>query len=397
MDKNKPVLCDNNTCTGCSACANVCPTGAISMHADNVEGFYRPFVDNQKCIGCLKCERSCPVINPINPYSPSDKIYAAWNLNPEVRNLSSSGGAFSALAQTVIDNGGVVVGASYDKDLNLSHIMISDSTGIELLRGSKYYQSYIGLIHKVVREQLKTGKEVLFCGTPCQIAGIRGFLGKEIYPNLTLVDFVCHGTPSKLFFKKYIYWATGGKSVKNFNFRDKHSGWMDALRSYFYDGSKVYLRGKKDAYWIAFNDDKNLQEACYNCKFLGEKRRSDVTVADFWGIGRKIPFDHQSEISKGVSMVMVNTKKGENMILQANKYLYMEPRTLDEVKPGNQAMFRSPKRPSARNSIYIDLNKLSFDQMVKKYMTPTFKGNLVKLFREYLPKSIILFIRSCSR
>lgn len=392
--KRSPKLCDNMQCTGCSACFNACPVDAIKMNPHPVEGFYRPNIDDDKCIKCLKCEKSCPVINPVSPNDESKSIYAAWHLDEEIRTNSSSGGAFSALAQSVLDQGGIVIGAAYDSSLHLKHIMIENQNDLYKLRASKYFQSEVGDTFKHAVSNLKSGKKVLFCGTPCQIAGFRAFLGNNHYYNLILVDFICHGVPSPLFFHTYLKWIENkyGK-IKDFKFRNKEKGWYDALRIAIGKHRNV-MKGKYDSYWIGFNDNITLQEACYDCKFLGRKRNSDITIGDFWGIGKRIPFGQKNEIEKGVSMIMVNTPNGKLLFESSRPYLKSFQRTIDEVLTGNHAMIHSSIRPATRDTFYQDLKATDFDTARSKYLKPSLKSKMIKILREYMPKQVIELLRT---
>lgn len=392
--KRSPKLCDNKTCTGCSACFNACPVDAIKMNPHPVEGFYRPNIDDDKCIKCLKCEKSCPVINPVSPNDESKSIYAAWHLDEEIRTNSSSGGAFSALAQSILEQGGMVIGAAYDNSLHLRHIIIENQNDLKKLRASKYFLSEVGDIYKHAISELKVGKKVLFCGTPCQIAGFRAFLGNNHYDNLFLVDFICHGVPSPLFFHTYLKWIENKYGeIKDFKFRNKNKGWYDALRIAIGKERNV-MRGKYDSYWIGFNDNITLQESCYDCKFLGRKRNSDITIGDFWGIGKRIPFGQKNEIEKGVSMIMVNTPNGKLLFESSRPYLKSFQRTIDEVLTGNHAMIHSSIRPATRDTFYQDLKATDFDTARSKYLKPSLKSKVIKILREYMPKQVIELLRT---
>ncbi len=396
-DIKYPQLCPDLTCTGCSSCYNSCPTNAISIKP-GTEGFYRPVVDTEKCIGCLKCERSCPVITPISPLEQQhiDEVYAAWHKDESIRNNSSSGGAFSALAAAIIEEyHGVVYGAAYDDDMIIHHIAIDNLQDLQKLRLSKYAQSSIAETFSKIKRELKDNRFVLFCGTPCQAAGLRGFLGKE-YNNLFICDFICHGVPSPFMLSSYRNWLHSQRFPKilRINFRDKSKGWYDALRVIHCEEKEYTLKGKNDNYWIGFNDNKNLQECCYNCKFLGKKRLSDITIADFWGIGKIEPFGHRNEIEKGVSAVILSTKKGEELFKHASHLLHTYLRSIDELVIGNMAMIKPSPRPKCRDSFYSDLNKLPYKELMETYLEPTTKTKLVKVAREYMPASLVKFIRT---
>lgn len=393
-NRRKPKLCDNSNCTGCSACYNVCPVDAIEMQPDSIEGFYRPVIDGNKCIRCLKCEKSCPIISPLVSNEESNTIYAVWNTDDKVRELSSSGGVFSALADYILECGGAVIGAAYDENLSLHHILIDRNDGLPKLRASKYIQSEIGSIFRQAVQILQTGRKVLFCGTPCQIAGFKGFLGKKNYDNLVLVDFICHGVPSPKFFHRYIQWLEKRYGhITDFSFRNKNRGWYDAVRCIHMGSEKGFVKGIYDAYCIGFYRSNCLQESCYNCQFLGLKRNSDITISDFWGIGKKLPFGHKEEIKKGVSMVMINSNVGRVTFSKLKDHIEYCERTIGEVIQGNHSLIQSPLRPTSRSTFYIDLDSLYFDTFLKKYLYPDKKTWLVKSFRDNMPLSIIHFFR----
>lgn len=394
--KQVPQLCTDQTCTGCAGCYSICPVNAITMQ-DSHEGFYRPVIDKDICIGCLKCERTCPVINQLPDRGDGfvPKLYAGWLLNEKIRMESSSGGAFTALATAIIsDMGGVVYGAAYDADMVIRHRRVNVLENLASLRLSKYAQSFIGETFRQVKADLESGRHVLFCGTPCQGAGLRSYLKKE-YDKLIICDFVCHGVPSPLMLKSYKSWLekNGIPDIIDINFRDKRKGWYDAVRVVADEHKTYVLKGTKDNYWIGFNDNKNLQECCYDCKFLGMERKTDLTIADFWGIGKKSAFGHKDEIKKGVSAIIVSTSKGDKLFEKAQNLMALFPRDMDEIMCGNAAIIRPSFRPSERDSFYQDLKGLPYDSMIKKYLRPNFKTRIVKLFREFIPASITTRIR----
>lgn len=396
MDHSLPQLCSDDTCTGCGACASVCEKEAIQL-LPNEEGFYRPQIDSSKCVSCGLCEKICPVLNPLKDKSSyaDSLVYAAWNKDEKVRAESSSGGAFSALADTVLEMGGVVCGAAYMNDMSVEHICIENKADLPKLRLSKYVQSYTGRVFRQIQKYARQGKPVLFCGTPCQTAGLISFLRKD-YPNVYVCDFICHGVPSPYMYKRYLDWVESryGKVV-HVNFRHKKKGWYDALRVMtFKDGRQKAMKGKNDAYWVPFNNNNNLQLSCYDCRFLGFPRKTDITIADFWGIGKNYPFGHIGEIEKGVSLLIGNSEKGISLIRRSEDKMMCFERTLDEAIEKNQAGVHSCARPASRENFYHDLSHFSFDEMLAKYMTPTVKIRLVKFFREYLPFSLIKYIRT---
>ena len=194
-------ILDKHSCCGCAACVQACPKQCISFNEDE-QGFRYPLVDESICIDCGLCEKVCPVIHQLDAKKPL-KVYAAQNPNEEIRLKSSSGGIFTMLAESVIDEGGVVFGAQFDKNWEVEHAYTESKEGLAAFRGSKYLQSRTGETYKQTRDFLKAGRSVLYSGTSCQIAGLKKFLRKE-YENLITVDVVCHGAPSPLVWRTYL-------------------------------------------------------------------------------------------------------------------------------------------------------------------------------------------------
>jgi len=393
-NKRLPQLCGNKDCTGCMACVNACNKSALSI-SKNAEGFYRPSLDINKCVLCGLCEKICPILFPPARQKKEDiKVYACWHKDDEIRRNSSSGGAFTALAETILERGGVVVGATYTEDMHIEHMAIEHAEDLGKLRLSKYAQSNIGGLFVKVRDELKNGREVLFVGTACQAAGLKGFLRKD-YENLTCADIICHGVPSNELLQAYLKWIEPktGKAVR-INFRDKRKGWYDNLRVITNThGKETLMKGDNDAYWVALIRNNCLQESCYRCKTQGFPRCSDITLADFWRIGHQVRFAHKDEIEKGVSMIIVNNPRSQELVDAASGKMYIEERTIEESIAGNQTGIHSSIRPASRDTFYKDLQAMPFEQFRLRYMKPSLKEVLVKLFRERLPFTIIKFIR----
>lgn len=393
--KRLPQLCDDKSCTGCLACLNACNASALSI-ATNEDGYYRPMLDAEKCVKCGLCEKSCPVINkPSSPYAIETlKVYAAWHKDEDIRRNSSSGGAFTALAEAVLEKGGVVFGAAYGEEMRIEHLAVESLDELEKIRLSKYAQSRVGVTMKQVREYLRDGRLVMYVGTPCQVAGLRQYLRKD-YDNLLAVDIICHGVPSMLFLQKYLTWLGEryGK-VEHINFRDKRKGWYDALRVIkTAKSSEKVMKGDEDNYWVGFNNNNNLQYCCYTCTFQGFPRVSDITIADFWGIGKQNPFGHKDEIEKGVSMIVVNNPEKHHYLDEAADRMFIEKRSLDEAKIGNNTALTESHCPAARVTIYQDLQSMDYDSFRKKYLVTSKKQDLVKFFRERLPYGIVKWVR----
>ena len=359
-----PTLASSETCTGCAACLNVCTHSAITMTA-NAEGFLIPHVDNNKCVECKLCEKVCPVISPLQDKGfMNPRAYAVWS-EPD-RRVSSSGGAFSAFARYILSQGGVVFGAAFDKNLHCKHIEIQDIDGLAALRGSKYVQSETGDTFARVRNHLRADRKVLFCGTPCQIAGLKNFLRKS-YPNLLTLDLICHGVPSDAVFQGYLKKISSrfAADVEGYEFRDR-DGWGKAP-SVSVCGKFRRIYGVDALYMEAFNASAIFRKCCYQCPYPSIPRVGDCTLGDFWGIGRYgKPFKHDT--MKGVSLVLANTTQGE-AALQELKDCFIEERTLEESLIENHNLKSSSVPNPNRDNIISDFlnSNISLQVIATKY------------------------------
>lgn len=297
-------------CCGCNACVQACPKHCIRMQEDS-EGFLYPFVDRESCIDCGLCERVCPVINQNEPQKPVVTL-AAVNSDESVRLASSSGGIFTLLAERTIDNGGVVFGAAFDENWDVKHLCIDSKSELPKLRGSKYVQSIIGNCYKEAKAYLSAGKEVLFSGTPCQIAGLKRFLHKE-YKNLKTVDVVCHGAPSPMVWRMYLDEVSSMYNIAqitDIKFRDKTEGWKNFSLSIKYkdkEGAEKTFREtlNENVFMRCFLSNLCLRPSCYACPARNGKSGSDITLADLWGAENICP---ESDDDKGVSLVLLRNK-----------------------------------------------------------------------------------------
>lgn len=380
-----PKLASEHLCTGCGACDNICPHNAINITA-NHEGFLMPSVSIERCVECKLCEKVCPIVNGkkeiLKNGNPS-KVLAFWS--KQYRTKSSSGGAFSEIARYVIDNNGIVFGASWYDDFKCKHTCAETAQALVELRGSKYLQSSIGDTYKQIKKELATGRMVLFTGTPCQVAGLKSFLIKP-YENLLCVDLVCHGVPSNQLFCNYIAKLKKRKpqfkTAIGFGFRQLN-GWGYAP-SIKLPKSKENLTGINDVYMSAFSKGAIFRESCYSCQFNGIKRCGDITMADFWGIGKfGVPFRH--DVSKGVSLILVNTTKGDKVIrfLTSNGNCFVEERQLDEALKINHNIVASSKLPKNRKEIIEAFNSPSttLDEISNRFNLADngFRGKVVDL------------------
>lgn len=357
-------------CSSCAACANVCARSAISMQL-NAEGFYRPVIDAEKCVQCGACERACPWNNPVenpNVADVSPKTVAAYAKERSIRLQSSSGGIFSVLAERVLDDGGVVVGVAQTAPARFGHIVVDSKADLDKLRGSKYVQADVGLIYRQVREYLKSGRRILFSGTPCQVAGLYAALGKSACSaGLTTVDIVCHGTPSVKMFQKYVAELEGKtrNKVERTVFRDKSSGWKGySLLHHFVGGEISLVHHNHSKYMRLFLSRICQNESCSECHYRKLPRISDITLGDYWGISKYHP---EMDDDKGTSVVLLNTEQGKALFDSVADRIVQCDSKVEYAVDGNPCIVRSSKPHPKRAEFFADLDKYPLDRLVKKY------------------------------
>lgn len=372
---------EKELCVGCTACENTCPKKAISMEADAL-GFLYPKIDETKCVDCGLCARACPANRADMGRNQARTAYALINASDEIRMESSSGGAFTLLAEKTINDGGVVFGARFDTEFNVVHGYAETVGGLAEFRGSKYTQSDMGGCLPQCRAFLEAGRSVLFSGTPCQCAGLRSFLGKE-YENLTVVDFICHGVPSPSLWQKYKIHRekiSASRVVKT-AFRRKDCGWKQySLQLTFANCSEYCEPLSKDKYLQIFLHDAALRESCYVCSAKGRGRHSDITLADFWGVERVLPdfFD-----DRGTSLVCVNSDKGGRLFDSVKTGCRFEEVDLDATVGFNSSFAKSAVRPKLRDSLAHDLGMMEFDSLYRKYGRDGFFRRMRRLAGRY--------------
>lgn len=332
------------------------------------EGFLIPIVDDTLCVDCGLCEKRCPVINIPMIAEVPQKVYAAYNLNKEQHQRSASGGLFSVFANYFYDiANGVVCASAFDSQLHLRFCISTNKCDLRKLRGSKYVQSEVGMIFKEIKELLVDKKEVFFLGTPCQVAGLRSYLGRD-YQNLFAVDLVCHGVPSPELFQSYL--DSLGIKLKqgydNFYFRSQEESVYFTGSFEQVDGKQVQIPTNKHSYISAYLKGWIHRESCYNCPFVGKHRQGDITISDFWGIlYGLVPFGRS--IKHGVSMVILNTYKGQSLFERIKGQLYFEEKTFDEALIENHNLVRPDIRPGERDYMYHELSILTPEEFMKKY------------------------------
>lgn len=348
---------DRELCTGCGACYNVCPFNAIEMKT-NEDGFLYPEV-NEKCVQCGLCAKKCPQLSQTDRANTDQEFYAA-QCNESFRTKGSSGGVFSALAESVIKQKGIVCGAAFDKTCReLSHVAVSDAKSLTGIYKSKYVQSNTGKIYLQVKQYLDNGKLVLFSGCPCQVDALNKFLGKD-YPNLVTVDILCHGVPSPMAYNRFLDEVSenGKKEIVSVDFRDKKYGWGKLLSVAFADKS-VHYDYHNGNYLRAFSSGLSMRECCYHCSYSRPERVGDITLGDFWGAKE---YDAVLDDGKGTSLILCNTSKGKEWLNSVEKsfavFQRLDNRKAFELsKRTNAAIIRPIGKPKMRKCFFNHLRK----------------------------------------
>lgn len=348
---------DKKVCCNCNACTQICPKDAISSKTDG-EGFVYPQIDPAKCIDCGLCQKVCAYQHIDEANSPLS-VYAASSNDKDQILRSASGGIFAALASYILEQGGTVYGAAMkrsDDEFKILHIGITSIDELPRLQGSKYVQSEIGNTFIEIREQLKAGKNVLFSGTPCQCAGLKGFLMGKDYPNLYIVDVICHGVPSQKMFNDYIdYQFPDLSDISNFSFRDKSKGWELAGRIDYENGKKhKFVPAGTSSYYSLFLSGQIYRENCYSCKYACNHRPGDLTIGDYWGIQREHPELLKSgtfKLQEGISCIIANTRQGENLLRLISSYVKTSPSTYDKLARKNSQLLHPSEQSAYRNLI----------------------------------------------
>ncbi|MEG1619752.1 MAG: Coenzyme F420 hydrogenase/dehydrogenase, beta subunit C-terminal domain [Eubacterium sp.] len=375
-------------CCGCTACENICPHQAISMKADT-EGFLYPNINTEKCTECQLCISVCPLKNKSKNLDNLKiaAVYAVKHKDLDIRMTSSSGGAFTAISDFILENNGIVFGAAFNEEFEVVHQRASSKKERENLKGSKYVQSNLIDIFKEIEDTLKSNQYTLFTGTPCQTAGLNMYLVKKNITNfdkLFLCDLVCHGTPSPLMWKEHIELLERKEKsrIVEYHCRSKVEGW------HAHNELCVYENGKKDYRSLLSQKHKNLfyshnilRPSCYDCQYTNIKRPSDITIGDYWGIEKCIPdFDD----NKGISLVLINTYKGQKLFENLKTHVhYRKSNFQDCMQPQlEHPVIKSPKR----DIFWKDYYEYGYEHILRKYIDYGVKGNFKIFVKKILNK-----------
>lgn len=374
-------------CCGCTACEYICPTNAIKMVLDE-EGFLYPKIDQELCIDCGKCRKSCAFQNGFNKNSNLDipEVYGIKHIDDDVRNNSSSGGAFTGVSDYIFSKKGIVCGVGFNEKMEVIHKFANNKYERNLLRGSKYVQSELKDIFPEIKKMLLDNREVLFSGTPCQVVGLKNYLDllKCDTQNLLTIDIICHGTPSPMLWKQYLNFLEKkkGKKVSEYNFRSKIKGWHEHTESVRYsDNTSDYKSRELQIFRNIFYSHNALRPSCHNCKYTNYIRPSDITIADFRGIEK---INKNFDDNKGISLVLINTDNGkflfENIKGQFECYI---SNTSDCVQ---RNLVRPTPISKNREKFWFDYHNYGFEFIAKKYAGYNLKSIVKKMVKVILEK-----------
>lgn len=361
--QGKKDLLASGACMGCAACQAVCKVGAIKLIKDK-EGFLTAVVDKAKCVDCGLCKKLCPALNKEENTQSYPTVYAFKALD-ELRINSTSGGAFAALATAVMQDNGVFYGAQQRVNFSVVHSRGESAADLALMQGTKYLPSDITSCYASLETDLKAGKSVLFSGTPCQVAGVLRFVEMRKLPKekLYTADIICHGVPSPTFFHVYMEWLQKecGSKVMEYKFRSKKLSWRgSSCYAVLENGATLENEKKLCSFMNVYYSNNITRESCYACPYTSQKRISDLTISDYWGIEK---LDESFEDPLGVSMVLVNTEKG--------KYLFEKTegqRIAGDIQTAKQPQLRTPaERPQTRDTFWQEYETKGIQPLLKKY------------------------------
>lgn len=395
MKENVSIVDKRGECSGCSACYNACPYEAIEMILSK-EGFYVPEVNKDLCKDCGICLQICPVTNKFN-YLQFDhpKTYVAWSLDETKRLSSSSGGIYPEIARFVLEQSGKVFAVGWGKNWLPEHIEVSGIEEISKTVGSKYAQSYVGKVYKRIVDLLRKEKDVLFVGTPCQVAGLKNILLKSVEKQklngILTVDLVCHGVASPMVFRKYLTERFGINNITSISFRDKKYGWSKvSFKITMADGILYSKHHLKDPFFYGFLVGLYLNRICYECPFSTLPRQGDITLGDFWGVPEK----YKDE--RGVSVILVNSEKGMSVLneLLKKKRIFAEEVPLEWATKNNPRIITGQmKVPEKREEILKNIHTKNWKYIERKYIKPPtgMRGLIrkgINLFKRILKKTL---------
>lgn len=373
---------NKHDCTGCHVCLNICPVQAIEMLPDS-EGFLHPSIDENRCIQCGNCLNSCPIWNKPEVYKEKN-AYAAYARDDKEHSTSSSGGIFAVLARYFLCNGGYICGAAFDETVTLKHVLTNKEEDLKKIKGTKYVQSELGSTYQKIKDLLEKETPVLFSGTPCQVAGLRSFLGKQ-YDDLLTVDLICHGVPSPAVFRKYLLEIGGNNSVQNMSFRDKTNGMSDVYLTFDLSNGEVVRERYSDSEYIkGFIQNLTIRPSCFRCRFKGLNRCSDITIGDYWGLN-----DYHPEMitEMGTSAALVHNKQGQKYFDLVKDDLRYEKSKPENIAFWNICLEQSVEYNPSREEFFKRLEAMTIKENINKlYKTPEKKTVKISFAKRVIRK-----------
>lgn len=380
------LLTKNPTeCCGCSACEQACTQHAIYLKP-NAEGFLYPVLNDALCVECGICKKVCPYDNEVNGNEPIG-VFATISTSEEILNKSSSGGMFRTLADHILENGGAVCGCIFDDAFRAVHKVSTEQDIVNKMQGSKYVQSDMGDTFKDVKARIEGGQTVLFTGTPCQTDGLKRFLQND-YDNLFTVDLVCHGVPSPFLLQEYLNQESKENgSITDLRFRNKErNGWCSQGSVTFHTKNKEKTKTItpfKDSYYNLYYLENCVSRlSCYSCPYANQKRVADITIGDYWNIDEKLAYN---EIKKGVSLLLVNTEKGQELFCGIKDNIKAYETDLNHAQKGNSNIIKCADKPAKRDYIYKKILENGYKQAVKEECKFSY---LVPFIRKCIPKGV---------
>lgn len=368
-------------CAICGACVNACPVDAISFTKAHLD-FWYPQINEDICIHCNQCECACPILGcKGKPDDGYPIAFAAKSADDSIRLRSSSGGVFYELAEQMLREGGYVCGAVFDDEFHVKHILSNTHEDILRMMGSKYAQSDMGYCYREIKEMLEKGNKVLFSACPCQVAGLRTFLGKD-YKNLLLVELICHGIPSDGMLQTYIDMQEKkyGARLTKLEFRNKAKGWHNSSVRMEFKNRRVHsIPMTFDTYMQGYFRGITLKESCFSCQFRKFKSGSDLTIGDLWGAEIAIP-DMDDNI--GLSAVIVNSEKGA-LFLERSEIVCCQFE-IDRILKYNRSLLESFDEGAQRTAFYAYTEKYDLERAIKAFFQEKLLQKAKREFRFFL-------------
>ena len=372
-------MLDYDNCTGCMACLNVCPKNAISC-VENDKGFIVPLINNDLCINCGLCNKTCVLNKEITEESTIKNTLALVTENKDILKKSTSGGAFTALSDVILKKHGIIVGAIMDESFSIYHVLTTEALIRDKMRGSKYVQSNVKELYRKIKDHLDSNVYVLFIGTPCQVHALRQFLRRD-YDTLYAVDILCHGVPSNRMFKEHISYVNSVENsmIVDYHFRTKRFRRRNSIHEYKLDNSNKFITSfEAQEYASFFSQSLSIRPSCRTCRYRCTHRFGDLTIGDYWGNAEPL----KSGIA-GVSLVCVNTPKGQCLIDSADNIKFINVNTEEITR---RPEFNAPRYGNQKryDEFWNDYRKFGYHRLISKYYSASFAKKLRFLLKVFI-------------